>query len=112
MPTVTVYTDERAAKEHLKPILSSLRKFTAQILSCGDRALEPEEISIRVVSTSISEMIAPIEIEIIAHHYPERIEAADKICLSIRAFVKEQLSSATDVRVWLLLTELGHSWNE
>lgn len=112
MPTATVFTSKETSAQLLEPALPELREFLARELSCGARALAPDEISIRVITATISAMIAPIEMEITAHKYSERVERADKICLSVRDFIKNQVSSAGDVRVWLILTELGHSWDE
>lgn len=112
MPTVSIYTTSSDSTEQLKSTLPKLRDYIALKLSCSNRTLAPNEISIRVMSTTLEEMIAPIEIEITAHHYRESVESADRTCLSIRDFIKEQIPSIPDVRVWLVLAELGHSWEE
>lgn len=57
-------------------------------------------------------MIAPVEIEITAHAFPERIDKQDEICLRIRDFLKQGLRAQEDIRVWLLLPQLGHSWEK
>ncbi|PWU01560.1 MAG: hypothetical protein C5B53_02700 [Candidatus Melainabacteria bacterium] len=112
MPTANIYTANGTSKELLTGILPELGEFLARQLSCGQRTLLSNEISIRVISITGSNMIAPIEIEITAHAYQERIQQADKICLSVRNFVKQKTSAREDVRVWLTLAELGHSWEE
>jgi hypothetical protein len=57
-------------------------------------------------------MIAPIEIEIIAHAYGDRSSRSDQICLLVREFAKKLVPSVKDVRVWCLLVDLGHSWED
>lgn len=54
-------------------------------------------------------MIAELEAEITAHAFGERVDKQDEICLHIRSFLMKKIMAA-DVRVWLLLPQLGHSW--
>jgi hypothetical protein len=114
MPTANIYCSDKQLQDSLIAVAPALRKLLAEELTCGARALAPNEISIRVLSVAGNgkEMIAPIEIEIMAHAYQERIVRVDKICLIVRDFVRKEISSAPDVRVWLVLAELGHSWEE
>ena len=60
-----------------------------------------------VQSTSVER----IELEITAHAFEERIDKQDEICLNVRRFVKAKLD-IKEVRVWLLLPQLGHSWEQ
>jgi hypothetical protein len=57
-------------------------------------------------------MIAPIEIEITAHAYSARSARSDQICLLIMELVKKLVPAASDIRVWLQIVDLGHSWEE
>lgn len=52
--------------------------------------------------------MAPLECDIAVHHYPERIEKEDEICDNFRTFLLETFE-VVDARVWLQLSELGHS---
>jgi hypothetical protein len=75
--------------------------------------LTSHEIGIRVIEVCTeSSMIAPVEIEIKAHAYGNSAPRADQICLDIHTFVKDNVPSAADARVWIMLAELGHSWEE
>ena len=112
MPTAKIYTADNVLIESLSSALHELRDFLARELTCGDIALKPNEVSIRIVSVADSLMIAPVEIEITAHAFADRVKQADKICLSVRQFVKDKLALPEDVRVWLVLSDLGHSWEE
>ncbi len=55
-------------------------------------------------------MISPIEIEITAAAYKERVEKQDQICLNIAKYLQDKDPSFGEIKVWLILTELGHSW--
>lgn len=112
MPTANIYTASDTLKQAIANVLPELRTFLAKKLSCDDRSLLPNEVSLRAISVASSEMIAPIEIDITAHGYKERAKQADEICLSVREFIRQKLPTTEDVRVWLILAELGHSWEE
>ena len=109
MPTVNIYT----SKEKVKPISNifvGLREMIANELSCGDRRLIADEISLRVLVPEISLQIAITELEIIAHHYPERIDNQDRICASVKDYIQKECVNIGSVSVWLSLSELGHSF--
>jgi hypothetical protein len=112
MPTVNIFDSKTTDEISWRDFVPELRHFIANELSCNQRSLGDDEISIRLISTNNLAMIAPIEVEINAHAYEARVSRSDEICLSIRAFIKERLSSDSDVRVWLTLADLGHSWEE
>jgi hypothetical protein len=112
MPTANIYTSGATSRGHLAARASELRAFIAKQLSCGERQLQPDEISIRIHENCGSAMIAPLEIEVTAHAYAERSTLSDEICLKIREFVMQLVPQLTDARVWLLLVDLGHSWHE
>ena len=88
--------------------MNELKDFAAEKLSCGSRKLDPSEISIRVIKSELNAKIADIEIVIIAHAYPERVENQDKICLSSKEFIEKRCAPFAAF-VWLQLSELGHS---
>lgn len=122
MPTVNVYLSQNHVQSGY-PVweenMSKLREFIAKELTCGERVIAAHEMSIRILSVHGRGMIAPIEIEIQAHAYQERIERSDVVCVAIRTFVMNAVndSKATvqkiqlkDFQVWLILSQLGHSW--
>lgn len=110
VPTVNIYFLEKAKTEDLKRFTPSLKTFLAEKLTCGDIKLTPEEISVRFLHISGGEMIGDVELEITAHAFPERIKKQDRICLDVMNYIREKIPSAGDVKVWLKLCELGHSW--
>lgn len=114
MPTANIYHDTTIQQKNilLQNFLPDLRSFLAAQLTCGQRKLVANEISIRLISAQAEAMIAPIEIEITAHNYAERADRSDEICLAVRDFVKKQIPVELDLRVWLVLAELGHSWHD
>jgi hypothetical protein len=112
MPTVNIYSADEGLNDSLTAMLSELRGLIARELTCGEKRLMPHEVSLRLIPVTGSLTISPIEIEIFAHAYRARIEQANNICLLVREFVKEQLPLVADVRVWLVLAELGHSWED
>lgn len=108
MPTLNVYFRQNSDVEKMQPHISSLQSFVAEQLTCGDIALTSEEVSIRFLIVSGGTMIAPVEVEILAHSFAERVERQDEVCLAVRDYIKKEVD--LDVKVWLQLSELGHSW--
>lgn len=54
-------------------------------------------------------MLASVEVDIAAAGFPERVERQDEICLNTRQFVLDNVDGLHDAKVWLALSELGHS---
>jgi hypothetical protein len=110
MPTANIYVADAQLKSQCRAIATQLQELLASELTCGERTLKPEEISVRLLTVEGSTTIAPFEMEIIAHAYSERGPRADTICLIVRKFLLQKIRAAKDVQVWLILAELGHSW--
>ena len=110
MPTMNIFYQNQAHAAILGQHLSDIKELIATELTCGDIALSPNEVSIRFLQTSGSGMIAQLEVEITAHAFDERVAKQDEICLRVRSFLMELLPE-TDIRAWLLLPQLGHSWD-
>ena len=108
MPLVNIYFKDKG-KEELQKIVPDLKKYLADKLSSTELVLAPSEISIRFLEVKGGEMIANVEVEIAAHSFPDRVKKQDEICLDVMNYVKEKTGIA-DVKVWLQLSELGHSW--
>lgn len=108
MPSMNIYTN-RERVGCLESILPDLREFTARELSCGDRKLAANEMSLRIIVPDASLPIADTELEIKAHSYHERVNRQDEICQSIKNYVQRTCPKAGSVYVWLQLSELGHS---
>lgn len=115
MPTVNIYLYKElshSTNNKIKELCSDLKPYIAQKLSCNDINLTPEEVSLRIIRIDEGQMIAPLELEVTAHAFPERIENMDSFCRDIAKFIKERIPEIPDVQVWLKLHELGHSWEE
>ena len=110
MPTVTIYFAKNEKPVVSKDFIPQLKDLLVKELSCGEIALTPEEISVRLVHADGGGMIADIELEIAAHAFGERIKKQDVIFNTVRQFVLKELPHIRDARVWLQLSELGHSW--
>lgn len=108
MPTVNIYSYSEPS-EALKGIIDDLKTLLAKELTSSELPLSPGEISVRCLQVS-GQMIGAVEIEIHAHAFPDRVARQDAICNTVRSFVLERLPNIGDVRVWLILSELGHSW--
>lgn len=108
MPTVNFY-HVKPIDPKLKEITSDIKKFMAEKLTCGDMKLSPKEISIRFIKVD-GEMIGNTEVEITAASFKERVEKQDEVCLQIAKFLEEKAPYLGEVKVWLKLSELGHSW--
>jgi len=108
MPTVNVYQSTKEFEAKLKLVTDSLKQLVAKELSGESIKLGTDEISVRIIDVNGDGMLAKVETEINAAAFKERVERQDEICLKIQAFLKDALG--TDVKVWLILSELGHSW--
>ena len=115
MPTVNIFYKNLDNQKDLGRQLSldsvrdELKSFIAKELTCKDRELKPEEISIRLIDVDGDGMLGAVELEVTAHAYKERVEKQDQICLNIAKFLKDKGPSFSETKVWLILTELGHS---
>ncbi len=111
MPTANLYYRKKEHEPQIADIIKPMKAFIAEKLTCGDISLSPEEVSIRVIYTALSDgMIADIEMDITAAPFQARVDKQDEICLEIQAFAKTQISGADDIKIWLNLHELGHSF--
>lgn len=110
MPTVNVFYRVSSKIEALERLIFELKEYLADKLTCADIKLTPKEISIRLIQVSGGDMIGDVELEITAHAFPERVKRQDEICLEVANYLKEKLPSLGEVKVWLKLSELGHSW--
>lgn len=108
MPSLNIFTTQDRVKP-LNKILSGLRAYTADILSCGERKLNPDEMSLRIIVPTASMQIADTELEIKAFAYPLRVKRQDEICRLIKSYITTNCPQAGSVYVWLQLSELGHS---
>jgi hypothetical protein len=103
MPTVNIYTSQAVSRESLE----RLRLFTAKVLSGNARQLNLNEVSVRHIVPMLSLSISPIEIEITAHCYPERVAKQDDLALQVKDFAETEFGG--NAYCWILLCELGHS---
>ncbi|MEX1995162.1 MAG: hypothetical protein WD887_00080 [Candidatus Saccharimonadales bacterium] len=107
MPTINIFYSDNDDGPKLDELTSELKKYVAQKLTCGDIQLNEDEVSVRLLKARGNGMIASVELEVTAAAFAERVEKQDEICLNIQKFLKDRLK--TDIYVWLILAELGHS---
>lgn len=107
MPTVNVYSNDSVAQ--FEEVIVPLKEFVAKELTCGDITLDSNEVSVRFINANGSGMLAPVEVEINPAAFSERVQKQEDICLNIQKFLIDKLQ-IEDVKVWLILSELGHSW--
>jgi hypothetical protein len=110
MPTVNVFINNSELAAKLEKITLQLKEYVAQQLTCGDISLNSDEVSVRFIQASGQGMLANAELEITAAAFKDRVEKQDEICLNIQKFILENVEDLADVKVWLILSELGHSW--
>lgn len=110
MPTVNVFYKEKSQKEDLKKLAKELKSYIAAKLTCRDIKLSSNEVSVRLLSVEGANMIGAVELEIKAHVFEERVKKQDEICNEVRNYIEKKYPSLGEVRVWLVLSELGHSW--
>jgi len=109
MPTVNTYFEDEGLVPKLDAITPELKEVVAEQLTCGERTLQPNEITVRKLLSLGKGLMADVEMDIVAAPYKERVERQDEICRFIRKFVLDNLEGIDDVQVWLPLAELGHS---
>lgn len=110
MPTANVFYSKKEHLLKLKELAPRLKIYLAEKLTCGDRKLSKDEISVRLVQADGTGMIGAVEVEITAFAYEERVKNQDKICLEVKDFMQKECPELANVNVWLVLAELGHSW--
>lgn len=88
-----------------------LKQEVAGLLTCGDIKLGMNEVSVRLIETQSKGLISDgLEIEIFADAFNERVKDQDTICNDVRKYIMKTAPELGDVRVWLVLREIGHSW--
>ena len=108
MPAINIYSHDRIFDT---AFVDWLKRLTIKLLSCDNLTLQVGHISVRPISVSeTTYMIAPIECDIFAASFDDRIKRQDEICNGIRLYFLENISWIEDVRVWLSLSELWHSF--
>lgn len=108
MPTVNIYYGDEDYSQKLKSITPELKILVAKELSGKSINLSIDEVSVRLIRVEGDGMLTEVELEIHAAAFEERVKRQDEICLIIQKFLQEALD--TNVNVWLILSELGHSW--
>lgn len=110
MPTVNIFYKDSEKEPTLQSLVGGLKDYIFKELTCGDIKLKPSEVSIRFIKVAGGEMIGAVEVEITAHSFAERVKKQDEICLKVMDYIQKEKPSLGEVKVWLQLSELGHSW--
>lgn len=110
MPTINIYYKSDDQSHELEGITPDIKEYAAKILTCGDISLKPHEISVRLIKAG-GAMIGEVEAEINAYAFDDRVKKQDELCLGLADFIQNK-SSIKDVKAWLILSELGHSWED
>jgi hypothetical protein len=108
MPTVNIYQNDSELQAQLADLTPAIKRKVAELLSGASIELGPGEVSLRILNVGDGGMLAKIEVEINAAAFEERVKKQDEISLEVQKFLVDTLH--TDVKVWLILSELGHSW--
>ncbi len=109
MPIANIYFANQDNTKKPQAVIPDLKEYLAEQLTCEGITLSPSEISIRFIENVGPNMIGDVEVQIAVHAFSERIKKQDEICLNIMKFLQEKTSIA-NIKVWLQLSELGHSW--
>ena len=110
MPTANIFYTKEEQKKDLGELALKLKPYLAEKLTCGDIKLTEGDISVRLVETKGAGMIGVVEVEITAFAFGERVKKQDQICLDAQKYIKAEYPQLGEVKVWLILTQLGHSW--
>ena len=110
MPTVDISYQKKSEFDALVPVSPMLRAYIADVLTCQSFKLTPEEVSMRFMQVDGAGcMMNNVNIDITAHAFPERVEKQDKICHDISDYLRKEVPSVGEVKVWLRLCQLGHN---
>ena len=109
MPTANIFYSNKLQLKKLQQLTHKLKLYLSEKLTCGDITLNKDEISVRLVKVDDTGMIGEVEVEITAFAYPERMKKQDEICLQAKTFMQNEYPEFGEVKVWLILVELGHS---
>lgn len=112
MPTINVYFENEGLVPDLSGMEDGLKEFAAEELTCEDIDLQPKEVSVRLIRSLGKGMMADVELDIYAAAFPERVQRQDEICANVRSFVLGNTKKVDEAQVWLILSELGHSFAE
>ncbi|OIP23379.1 hypothetical protein COX95_00995 [bacterium CG_4_10_14_0_2_um_filter_33_32] len=110
MPTVNIYYKNSEEELKIEFLVENLKRYLAGELSCKDIRLKPDEISVRLLKVNGDGMLGLIELEVKVHQFKDRVKRQDKICKNIVNFIRTQEPTFKNIKVWLILSELGHSW--
>jgi len=110
MPTVNIYSKDVNKFDSLGEIVEELKELLSIKLTCGEFKLTSKEISVRFIKIEGGGMIGEVELEITAAAFKERVEKQDEICREVMRWIMEKNKNLGEVKVWLKLSELGHSW--
>ena len=110
MPTANIFYTEEQQKKNLQELALKLKPYLAEKLTCGQIKLKKDEISVRLINVDGTGMVGGIEVEITAFAFPERVKKQDEICLEVKDYIQKMYPTLGEVKVWLILAELGHSW--
>ena len=115
MPFINILTNDQSSKKALLKLTPKLKVFLAKKLSCKEIKLKSSEIDINFIPSEYNhndKEVATIKIQIFAASFPQRVKQQDKICRDVKTLIIKNESDIIGdyVKVWLVLTELGHSF--
>ena len=104
MPIVNIYA-EKSSHEKIVADQLLIRQKVSQELAAPELLIDESHISLRVIEAAGYKM-GDIEFEIFAHEFPVRVINQDNISAGLRDFFEKLWGK--DVRVWLILSQLGY----
>jgi phenylpyruvate tautomerase PptA (4-oxalocrotonate tautomerase family) len=107
MPLVNIYLTK--PNTQIEELAEELAEEVANCLSVAARVITTKDVSVRVIECKEGKLLAPVEIDIAARLYEERIKKSDQVCNYLKQFVLSKINGVSDVRVCLVLSEFGHS---
>jgi hypothetical protein len=108
MPIANIYSSP-ALLTTVEREMRGLRRHIAAALTTAEIVLTDDHVSIRLLPAG-GAMIGEIEVELLAHSFPGRILRQDEICTSIRTYMENRFGNV-QIRVWLILSEMGYAYN-
>jgi hypothetical protein len=110
LPLANIYVSDGRFIDQLESLATPLAEEVVKELSVAERKLTLDDVTVRIIKSKPgSKLLAPVEVEIVAKLFKERVDKADQVCNTLRKFMLSRLKAVSDLQVWLVLSELGHS---
>lgn len=104
MPRINILRTHKITDSRVCHIGTNLPEAAAAALSCKSLALKPEDIMIVITDVGPFDVnVKDVNVDVLAHAYPDRVENADMIRRTIARALVQMLPDGVSWYVWLRL---------